>query len=443
MKVLKSYDVKKWLVFGLPILAMCLIMACSKKENDSIDDVGNPDDDPAPETMTFTSFSPVEGERGSTLELTGTNFSTTPSENTVTFGTAGGAVTDATSTLLTVTVPDNATSGTITVSTGTTTVTSTDEFEVYEPAKWTQVTSYPNEEGRTLGISFTINGIIYSGLGSTSDHLTEHEIWSYDPNLDSWDQRADFLNTEDKLTGSTVFIINNKAYVIGGSKNDEDSSEVWEYNPNVGQGGTWTLMDTPFPGSGKKRATGFSINGKGYVVGGGYFNGEFTQEVDEVWMYDPIDDSWTVKMGFPGPAFTRGLGFVVDDKAYVHLGRTEKAGDGNGSNEFWEYTPSNDSWIEKASFSGKRSGAFGFAIDDKVYLGYGATYDQNQQTSIKYQDFIVYNPIDNSWTDLINPEGVTESSGAIGLSVNGVGYMGLGSGDTSDTFWKFEPRKKL
>ncbi|WP_431123591.1 kelch repeat-containing protein [Flagellimonas flava] len=444
MKVLKSYSVKKWLIFGLPILAMCLVIACSKDDGKTDDGTGGSDDDPTPKTMTFTSFSPVEGERGSTVELTGTNFSTTASENTVKFGTVDAEVTDATSGSLTVTVPDNATSGTISVSTGATTVISTNEFEVYEPAKWTQVKSYPNEEGRSAGVSFVINDIIYHGLGSTFDHLTEHQLWSYIPELDDWFRETDFPNADDQLTSSAVFVIGNKAYIVGGSSLENgDSSEVWEYDPTIGgEGGMWTLMETPFPGTGKVQAVGFSIDGKGYIAGGGYDNGEFTQKVDEVWMYDPTNDSWTEKMDFPGSAFTRGLSFVVDSKAYVHLGRTEE--DGNGSNEFWEYSPSGDTWVEKASIPGKRSGAFGFAMDGKVYIGYGSDYDQNQHTAIHRQDFMVYNPTTNDWTDLITPEGVATRSGAISHAVNGIGYMGLGSENgVSTDFWKFEPRKRL
>ncbi len=57
---------------------------------------------------TVSGFSPLSGEPGSTLTITGTNFSTTASNNTVFFGPVKATVTNATSTSLTVTVPTGA-----------------------------------------------------------------------------------------------------------------------------------------------------------------------------------------------------------------------------------------------------------------------------------------------------------------------------------------------
>src|SRR5262249_11294343 len=67
----------------------------------------------------ITSFTPVKQVTGSSITITGTNFQTTPAANTVLFtgsGGAAGAVTAATTTSLTVTVPANATPGKIYVS---------------------------------------------------------------------------------------------------------------------------------------------------------------------------------------------------------------------------------------------------------------------------------------------------------------------------------------
>jgi endoglucanase len=58
---------------------------------------------PAP---TITSISPASALPGASITITGTNFSTTANANIVTFGTAGGTVTAATTTSLTVTVPN-------------------------------------------------------------------------------------------------------------------------------------------------------------------------------------------------------------------------------------------------------------------------------------------------------------------------------------------------
>ncbi|WP_170064480.1 FG-GAP-like repeat-containing protein, partial [Polaribacter glomeratus] len=64
---------------------------------------------------TITSFSPLSGDVGETLTITGTNFNTTPANNIVFFGATSAVVSAATATSLTVTVPSGATYAPITV----------------------------------------------------------------------------------------------------------------------------------------------------------------------------------------------------------------------------------------------------------------------------------------------------------------------------------------
>lgn len=78
---------------------------------------------------TITSFT-SSGSEGSTIVITGTNFSTTAASNTVTIGGVVATVVSATATQLVVTVPSGATSGVITVTVGGVTATSSGTFTV-------------------------------------------------------------------------------------------------------------------------------------------------------------------------------------------------------------------------------------------------------------------------------------------------------------------------
>jgi len=69
----------------------------------------------SPAAPTLSSVSPTSGKVGSTVTLSGTGFSTAPSQNMVKFNGVVAAVTSATATSLTVTVPANATNGNVTV----------------------------------------------------------------------------------------------------------------------------------------------------------------------------------------------------------------------------------------------------------------------------------------------------------------------------------------
>jgi large repetitive protein len=80
--------------------------------------------------VSVTDTSSPQGSIGSTITIYGSGFSTTPSSNTVKFNGVAATVASATATQLVVTVPTGATSGSITVQTGSTLVTSPGSFTV-------------------------------------------------------------------------------------------------------------------------------------------------------------------------------------------------------------------------------------------------------------------------------------------------------------------------
>ncbi|MDT7827129.1 IPT/TIG domain-containing protein [Pricia sp. S334] len=73
------------------------------------------DDDPVDLVPTITAISPSSGPVGTEVKITGTNFSSTGSDNEVTFNGAAATVNSGSTTQLVVDVPENATSGTVSV----------------------------------------------------------------------------------------------------------------------------------------------------------------------------------------------------------------------------------------------------------------------------------------------------------------------------------------
>jgi len=94
-----------WLLLTLVALSV-LTLSCKKDE-----------ESPAP-TPTITSFTPTNGAMGTQVVITGTNFSATAANNTVQFNGKSATVTAATATQLTVTVPEKAGDGAVTVAVG-------------------------------------------------------------------------------------------------------------------------------------------------------------------------------------------------------------------------------------------------------------------------------------------------------------------------------------
>jgi mono/diheme cytochrome c family protein len=114
---------------------------------------------PAP---TITSFSPANGAVGTTVTITGTNFSTIVADNTVKFNGTTATVSAASATSLTVAVPTGATTGSITVAVGGKTATSASNYTVTAvvlPAP--TITSFSPTTG-VVGTTVTITGTNFS-----------------------------------------------------------------------------------------------------------------------------------------------------------------------------------------------------------------------------------------------------------------------------------------
>jgi YD repeat-containing protein len=111
---------------------------------------------PAGELKIFA-FSPDHGAIGATVAIAGQGFSATPADNAVEFNGTPATVTEATPTSLTTSVPVGATTGKITLTVGTQTVTGDDVFTVDDTGLAPVVTSFSPGVGLT-GTQMTVLG---------------------------------------------------------------------------------------------------------------------------------------------------------------------------------------------------------------------------------------------------------------------------------------------
>ena len=120
-------------------------------------------DGDATPSPSITGFTPSSGAVGTTVIITGTNFSATVASNTVTFNGTAATVTAAATTQLTVTVPSGATSGAITVTVNSQTATSSDTFTVTTASSATTPTiaSFTPTSG-AVGTTVVITGTNFS-----------------------------------------------------------------------------------------------------------------------------------------------------------------------------------------------------------------------------------------------------------------------------------------
>lgn len=104
----------------------------------------------------ISSFSPTNGSVGTSVTITGTNFSATTTNNIVKFNGIAASVTGSSATSITTSVPTSAATGKITVEVGGQTATSSGDFTVTVAAAPT-ITSFSPTSGET-GTDVTITG---------------------------------------------------------------------------------------------------------------------------------------------------------------------------------------------------------------------------------------------------------------------------------------------
>ena len=120
----------------------------------------------AASAVTITDFVPSSGPVGRTVTVNGSGFSSTVSQNTVTFyNNVGATVTSATSTQLVVNVPAGATTGKIKVVVGTTTATSSTPFTVTNSNGLPTITSFTPPIA-SPGTAVTIQGTNFDSTAS-------------------------------------------------------------------------------------------------------------------------------------------------------------------------------------------------------------------------------------------------------------------------------------
>jgi N-acetylneuraminic acid mutarotase len=212
-----------------------------------------------------------------------------------------------------------------------------------------------------------------------------------------------------------------KPSVEPGTENNTDTTQV--------QPKGWTQLQN-YPGTALRWTFGFSADNKGYVIGGQYEVASGSNTAN-VFQYDASADKWSRLNDYPGKGMGLMAGFSINGKTYLGTGFNYNTNLLNC--DFWEYNPSNDTWIEKGNFpGGNRQGSISFSIGDYGYL--------IGSLSRTKQDVWKYTPATDEWTQMGDYPG-TGNAEMIGVAVNGKAYVGAGASTDAvvSDFWEYDP----
>ena len=189
--------------------------------------------------------------------------------------------------------------------------------------------------------------------------------------------------------------------------------------------GNWVRV-SDLDGKPRSNASAFVLNGLGYISGG--YDGQYYY--NDLWSYDPAQNSWTQKADFPGVKRSSAVGFATDSYGYIGTGY-----DGlNKLADFYRYDASSNTWSQIENFPGTgRYAALAFGIGSKGYVGTG--YDGSE-----LKDFYKYDESTQTWSSMVSLGGSKRRDGSA-FVINNIAYVGFGSNNGSlvSDFWAFDP----
>lgn len=251
------------------------------------------------------------------------------------------------------------------------------DFWEFDPSANTWTQRAPIPVARRAAYSFEINNKGYVCLGANSTSVpTLTDLWEYDPTTNSWNAKANFPGTA--RYGGTGFAIGSKGYVCCGNEGTASgplSNQLWEYDPSIN---SWN-QKTNFMGNARYGMThgSFVIGAKAYVGLGGNSSTQFS----DFYAYDQTTDSWSQVANYPGAGRGYPFGFGTCYKGYMGTGH----GSGIPYSDFWQYDAFINSWTQVASYGGgNRWLMAGFVIDGKAYAGTGYDFTNNYKDWWQY-----------------------------------------------------------
>ena len=385
------------------------------------------------DSIIITSFNPASGAAGNKVTITGKGFGSTVVSLKLFFNGTEAIMSSVTDTIIITEVPQSATTGKISISSGGRIANTLQDFVIL-PGSWVRKNDLPGS-GRILASAFSIGDKGYVGNGFAFDGNSAGPVlndwWQYDPVADQWVSKADYPG--GKRSDCIAFVINNIGYVgTGWDEMKIRKKDFWSFDPLVNQ---WTRK-TDFPGSERTHGIGFGIGNKGYAGTGDALVGPDRVALKDWWEYDPSTNQWTQKTDFPGLANEYTSGFVIENKLYMGLGLSIP---GNAGKEWWAYDPSTNQWTRKADFPGPAyNNTFTnctFVIGNK---GYVLRYSEKAA-------FWQYDPVTDKWKEQAFFDPLRMSS--IAFAIGNKGYLGTGTGSppkfpnpwtpATKDFWQF------
>ncbi|MCB1191128.1 MAG: SBBP repeat-containing protein [Leptospiraceae bacterium] len=461
MKTLQPNRFK--LNFGITLLCTLLIAtACKSNNQDKTNTIlwmfALTNSSATSTAPTISSFAPSSGSVGTSVTISGTNFSSTTTQNTVKFNGTEATVSEASSTSLTVIVPAGTSTGKISVTTTIGSVTSSEDFTVSSTS--TSLVLFTKQLGNGIkstkaqAVATDSNGNVYmagetgSGLDGNSQAGTmDFFVVKYNSSGTSQWTKQMGVTSKTTTAEGVATDSNGNVYVAGYTTGGLDGNTL---------SGTYDFFVVKYDSNGSKQWTkqmgvtskgtqgkGITIDSNGNIYIAGHTNGSLdgntvTGSVDLfVTKYNSSGTSqWTKLLGVTSKS-TLATGIATDSNGNLYIvGYTNGGLDGNTvSGTYDVFVVKYDSngskqWTRQMGTNSKVTDGRGIATSSDVIYITGAaqgSLDGNTTTG-DYDAFVIKFNLGGSkqWTKLLGATSSSTESYGVATDSNGsiytVGY---------------------
>lgn len=310
----------------------------------------------------------------------------------------------------------------------------------FSTAQWTQKADMPTARSDFAtsvvdGKIFVIGGSLQLEWEEYGD-MSMSTVEMYDPETDTWEGKANMPTVRSNVS---VSVVDGKIYAIGGSKmkkiqrpggfstESEELPTVEMYDPETD---TWTQKaDMPMP----KKTKTCVVAGKIYAIGGWSTANEQSQ-LETVEVYDPTTDTWTKAQSMNHARCSAGIS-VVNGEIYA-IGGIGWPPNRDTSGRYLSslylsnveaFNPKTNQWRERTEMSAPKATHSTSVIDSKIYVMGG--YLQEGEKYKILSTIEIYDPTTDRWTQA--PDMLIGKSGHATEVVDGQIYIFGGGPPTS------------
>ena len=269
------------------------------------------------------------------------------------------------------------------------------KVEMYDPETdtWEQRADMPTP--RSAVSTSVVDGKIFVIGGEQLKKIKGYRGWAlegkklptvemYDPVTDTWTQKADMPTPRSYLSTS---VMDGKIYAIGGMSSSTEQGRL--ETVEVYDSATDTWAKTESINHARSCAAISVVNGEIYAMGGRGWSGiqsEPDPYLSSVEVFNLKTNGWQKRTEMPAPK-TSHTASVIDGKIYVIGGYVQEDKKYKNLATIESYDPATDCWIQEPEMLVGKSGHTTEVIDGKIYIFGGSShFGEDPLTSVEVYD---------------------------------------------------------